>query len=66
VKSEIANQPSSGGGFQPVWQKKIGFERLLEPAAQEDGDDGTGSLATRPPSMQRPAGMASIPTSSTR
>lgn len=24
MKSEIANQPSSGGGFQPVWQKKIG------------------------------------------
>jgi len=25
VKCEIANQPSSGAGFQPVWQKKIGL-----------------------------------------
>jgi len=33
VKSEIANQPSSGGGFQPVWQKKIGHVPLrLKPA----------------------------------
>jgi hypothetical protein len=40
VKSEIANQPSSGGGFQPVWQKKIGRELLSRIGLSEDTPAG--------------------------